>query len=420
MMDIAPVAALHPGAGSMPMVEIINNEYRCIPCVAICNTRQMLDAHLAGRKHVAKINLCGGEANFKSIAEIPELPPTQTLTPAGKKRKNKDRGDAPTATIDCDLCSVSTPNKDHYDSHVNGKKHLAKVAKLDQSAGGDSAAPTVFRCEECNIGTTNAEALELHRQGKKHMAKVAKGPAETFHCEFCNVTVNNQAIFEAHRNGKKHAEKVRKIAEGEAGTAQKELTCDVCQVTMHGQAAMDAHLIGKKHLKKAGGDENAKPPTEMLTCEPCGVSVNCQQMMDGHMQGKKHQKKVGGGEAPAAPSIAEPSPKKKKYDPAELFCNVCSLQVTSPQIMASHLAGKSHGKKMVAVNQENASALATSLIQSVRSETEGDALMTDVEGVKPLNGTSNPAAAKEEPKVIPNVAAVAASPARGSLSRRPN
>ena len=58
--------------------------------------------------------------------------------------------------------------------------------------------------------------------------------------------------------------------------------------------------------------------------------------------------------------------------------------------MASHLAGKSHGKKMVAVNQENASALATSLIQSVRSETEGDALMTDAEGVKPLNGTSNP------------------------------
>lgn len=510
-MEVAPAAS-----APAPMVEVVNNDYRCLPCVAVCNTRQMLEAHLSGKKHVAKIALAGGPASFKPITDLPDLPPTESLTPAGRKRKNlsaqgsfrcdtceidfpsafpfeshmqgkkhmnkiqkKEVGDTP-STLSCALCSINAPSKDAYDLHVNGKKHLAKVAKLDQggaaaAAGGAAPADSAFQCEDCNISTTNAEALELHKQGKKHLAKLNRGTAESFHCEFCDVTVTNKDIFETHRNGKKHAEKVRKIAEGAAGGAAAEKTCDVCQITVQSQdmmekhmagkkhqkkvsgddsgdkpnghkpsgdkpkaepiacdacgisvtsqALMDAHLIGKKHLKKVGGGDGgdgapaaAKPPPGTFTCDVCSVSVTCQQLLDMHMQGKKHLKATGA--APAAPAgqpTASPSP-KKKYDPAELTCNICCIQMNSPQMMATHLAGKSHGKKMLAANEENASALATSLIQSVREQSGGDVNMADAADVKTLNGKpKGPAGVKEEARAIPP-----SSPGRAPRSRRAN
>ena len=96
-----------------PMVEIINNDYRCLPCVAICNTRQMLESHLSGKKHVAKIALCGGADNFKPIADLPDLP-TENLTPAGKKRKNISAQ----GNFRCDLCEIDFPSAFPFESHM--------------------------------------------------------------------------------------------------------------------------------------------------------------------------------------------------------------------------------------------------------------------------------------------------------------
>ena len=110
-MEVAPV----PTAVSQPapMIEIIHGAYRCLPCVAICNTRQMLDNHLVGKKHVAKIALCGGEVNFQSIADLPELQ-TENLTPAGKKRKNASAQ----GHFRCELCEIDFPSAFPFESHM--------------------------------------------------------------------------------------------------------------------------------------------------------------------------------------------------------------------------------------------------------------------------------------------------------------
>ena len=102
VMDTTPVTASHPGAGSkpqLPMVKIINNQYRCTPCVEFFNTRSLLDVHLTETEHAANVIRFGP---YKSIA-IPELP-TALLpipTPAGRKRKNI----ATQGNSHCDTCA---------------------------------------------------------------------------------------------------------------------------------------------------------------------------------------------------------------------------------------------------------------------------------------------------------------------------
>merc|ERR1712243_28779 len=110
-----------------------------------------------------------------------------------------------------------------------------------------------------------------------------------------------------------------------------------------------------------------------------------------------------------------------KYDLAELYCQLCSLQMTSPQMMQSHMAGKAHNKKVAAANQENASALATSLIQSVREEAKLDAEMPSVVPAESPTKEKKPLEVQEQPQQIqairvPQVAttAPAASPGRSS------
>jgi len=432
-----------------PMVEIVHGDYRCHPCVAICNNRQMLEAHLAGKKHVAKIALCG-EAAFLPPTDLPDLPPreSETLTPAGRKRKNASAQ----GSFRCDICEIDFPSAFPFESHMQGKKHANKAQKKEL---GDT--PTTLSCSICAVSTTCKDAYDMHVNGKKHAAKVASlekngeggekaSDKESFHCEFCDVTVNNKDIFESHRNGKRHAEKVRKIAEGDSGVASQSFACELCQITVTSQTLLDAHLAGKKHMKKLGGGggaesavvggggatngatngaKPAKPAPETITCEVCKVTVNCQQLMDLHLKGKKHLKAIGEKDMPKKENLGEKDmPKKENL--GDCSCNICGIQVTSPQLMESHLHGKAHAKKLKKVNEENASMMASSLIQTIREQTkEGDAKMEDLTSEKPLT-ERQPVAPLEQPQSIPTVAAVAAmpaapaSPARAPRSRRAN
>jgi len=415
------------------MVEIVNGEYRCHPCVAVCNNRQMLEAHVAGKKHTAKIALCGGASAFQPATDLPDLPPreSQTLTPAGKKRKNLSAQ----GSFNCDVCEIDFPSAFPYESHMQGKKHLNKVQKREL---GD--APTTVSCEICSISTPDKNAYENHVNGKKHLAKVAKiekGEAGTFNCEFCNITVQNQAIFETHRNGKKHADKVRKIAEGgsaEGGSAPKAtFPCDVCNVNLTSQIVLDAHVAGKKHQKMVS--DGAKPkdaPPPQFKCDICLVTATSQELLDLHLQGKKHLKKTSGGGGDggatngATPEKKPKLPKAKDVDPALFFCEICDMQMNGPVMMESHKAGKGHAKKAAAFNQQAASDLATSFVKSVREQTEnnGTLIAEQLEVKTDAPAQSQQAAPAPEQPAAPIPAhatapAVAASPGR-SRTRRAN
>ena len=125
------------------------------------------------------------------------------------KVQKREQGDTPT-TLSCVICSVLTPDKQAYDAHVNGKKHLAKVANLEKSSANGNDASSDFRCEVCAISATDAGALQLHMEGKKHLTKVAKASV-TFHCVFCNVSVNNKGTG---REGGRERESERMIERG--------------------------------------------------------------------------------------------------------------------------------------------------------------------------------------------------------------
>ena len=150
--------------------------------------------------------------------------------------------------------------------------------------------------------------------------------------------------FDAHRNGKKHAEKVRKIAEGASGEEKKPVRCDTCDITMPAQEHLDMHLKGKKHLKKI--ESANKPPAETFKCDPCGVAVNAQVLLEKHIAGKKHLKTVSGENKEAAPE--------------DLACDVCKVSVTSQALMDSHMQGKRHLKATGALPSGNDSSMSSS------------------------------------------------------------
>ena len=70
------------------------------------------------------------------------------------KAQKKELGDTPT-TLSCSICDVSTTCKDAYDMHVNGKKHAAKVEKLEKNGDGGTADKESFHCEFCDVTVNN-------------------------------------------------------------------------------------------------------------------------------------------------------------------------------------------------------------------------------------------------------------------------
>jgi len=92
--------------------------------------------------------------------------------------------------------------------------------------------------------------------------------------------------------------------------------------------------------------------------------------------------------------------------------------MNGPAIMETHLAGKAHAKKAAMINKENASALATSFVKSVREQTE----LMDQSAEKGVAEPQQAAPINQQPAVpIPAHAsepAVTASNGRQARSKR--
>jgi hypothetical protein len=97
------------------------------------------------------------------------------------------------------------------------------------------------------------------------------------------------------------------------------------------------------------------------------------------------------------------------------------LQLNSEKTYDSHLEGKAHQKKALLANQENASAMATSLIQSVRDETGGEEKKMDLSVAEPPPPQPQQPFQQQQ-QAVPTTPQIAPSPAPGRLARgrKPN
>ena len=136
----------HPLATAVDM-EI--DTFQCELCRVSLSTQALLDGHLAGKKHKARMNATEEKGNFY-----------------------------------CEVCNVSTTDQVALEKHIAGKKHKAVLnrqvqGKMTAAPVKVAKAPAVvgpgqqqFFCATCNISMTCQDHLDAHMNGNKHLAVV--------------------------------------------------------------------------------------------------------------------------------------------------------------------------------------------------------------------------------------------------------
>ncbi|XP_076924985.1 uncharacterized protein LOC143587626 [Bidens hawaiensis] len=164
--------------------------FPCEVCHISCNTKEVLDVHTRGKKHLK---------NEKKLAEpsasdLQMVPPQSVASETllddleSKKLRLLQNGAAPEALILCEICNVICNNQDGFQKHVASKKHCAKAiiqqanpsAIFDATSASSTASqkkPDTFPCAICKITCSGHELLKMHLAGKKHLKKVKRvGP----------------------------------------------------------------------------------------------------------------------------------------------------------------------------------------------------------------------------------------------------
>ncbi|KAG6391777.1 hypothetical protein SASPL_149537 [Salvia splendens] len=119
----------------------------CHLCEASCSSALVMQQHLRGRQHKAKIS-------FKTMKR------ESTITTTASKPK-------------CDLCEIGCSDVGALQMHFKGQKHTAKVQELQRckESGGKKSSKAPIICEVCGVPCMNQDAFEQHLKGKQHCVK---------------------------------------------------------------------------------------------------------------------------------------------------------------------------------------------------------------------------------------------------------
>ncbi|KAF3334813.1 Zinc finger protein 346 [Carex littledalei] len=132
----------------------------CDICKITCNTQEMYNNHVSGKKNNKKINnLTTGDRPIQFVPATSTSPGTQTLA-------TNDYGQEHVPTSSQMEPKPKTKNKSVWKEDLETKKR--KV--LESGANGDA----VKVCDLCNIVVNGPKVFEYHCKGKKHKSMVKK------------------------------------------------------------------------------------------------------------------------------------------------------------------------------------------------------------------------------------------------------
>ncbi|EXC11034.1 Zinc finger RNA-binding protein [Morus notabilis] len=197
----------------------------CTICNVACNSEEVFNKHVAGRKHAAQAALAAlGDIGPYFAAVRAQFNGTPKKFP--KKIKFVQ-------SAWCEVCKINCNSNDVYVSHLSGKKHqknLEQLNKLQNNpsstssstiSSSSSSTPMIGPAEnpEANksknvvdapksLKIPTGEDLEAKRK-KIVKAGGAAGAIRT--CAICNVVCNSQTVFNFHLGGQKHADMVKKL-----------------------------------------------------------------------------------------------------------------------------------------------------------------------------------------------------------------
>ena len=145
----------------------------------------------------------------------------------------------------CETCKITCGTAATYKAHLEGSKHLKKVAKVEQGEEIEPKMPKtgIYKCVLCDINSTSNEAFQAHIKGSKHDKKVqlhkrlGKPIPE-------NVTPLNPVaeLSKAEKVGEEFVE-----TKYDATTKRTIFFCSMCNCSFMDATAKEFHIAGRRH-----------------------------------------------------------------------------------------------------------------------------------------------------------------------------
>ncbi|OMO84119.1 Zinc finger, U1-type [Corchorus olitorius] len=280
------VAALNSSGNNNKMNQ---GSVRCEVCNIGCDTQDVYQKHLMGKKHQKNIQ---PKTNLGAAG----LPETSNITVLGvtnvqELEKNKQKLVNARAAVDsvrmCTICNVTCNSHEAFTSHLSGRRHaaqagliaidgvgpyLAAVRANDHFWSEGKKTTNANRLTWCEVCKTSCHSNDYakHLSGRKHQKKlenlkngisnpsVINTPAAT------NLTIGpvenpapkNSSGDNAQKSEKRAAQsdapkedletKKRKVMEGGAAVAAIRV-CTICNVVCNSEKVFKYHLSGQKH-----------------------------------------------------------------------------------------------------------------------------------------------------------------------------
>ena len=149
------------------MPDIPEMPFKCEVCGIYTTSQQLMDGHLAGRKHLkrvaAQLQQCrqgqggGDPAMLARIQAQLEQPKTQVTTP-----------------FYCSVCDVYATSEQQLEMHFAGRRHMQAAAgrgggrfgiQQVHDPAGASDGGDAFHCVLCDVSSPNLQQLEYHYRG---------------------------------------------------------------------------------------------------------------------------------------------------------------------------------------------------------------------------------------------------------------
>ncbi|KAK1407339.1 hypothetical protein QVD17_38953 [Tagetes erecta] len=244
---LTPIASQDTPPPTNPMVNPESNEgktvslheakHACELCGVGCDTNEVLQNHLKGKKHLKKMKDSG------QIPNIPQNPIASQDTPTTMPVVNPESNEVITVNLHeakavCELCGITCDTNQMLKIHMTGRKHRKNVEKSEKLIGPNPAPVTEPVAKPGVIGPL-PEEVTAASDGSKRKAKrsdsgddmeakkqkiLQSGTAlnAVVTCTLCNVVCNSETVYFSHLAGQKHAAMAVKQAETQAKATVQE------------------------------------------------------------------------------------------------------------------------------------------------------------------------------------------------------
>lgn len=211
---------------------------------------------------------------------------------------------------ECSLCQLSVTSEILLKSHLQGKKHKAKEAKLGVDQGkSDNRVETAkeksedvkkWYCSLCQVSAMSEKNLNDHFQGKKHKAKAGLHHQEAGNVDSDSnekITKDVKIVREKSLEGEEGFKNEQESTEPEKSQASDQEIVNTVNLVKIGLEGDEAET---EELEKSGShsQEIKSKLVKLWHCKMCNEGTYDEATMATHRKSSKHMnllREIGGG-----------------------------------------------------------------------------------------------------------------------------